>query len=253
MLRCSPCVARGSTIRKICARVAAEGAECARTRTDRIWYAGLSRLLQFARKAGRQTRWTRWPERTVGEFRSRRTRRYENYHSSAKTRSRGAGERDGSARCPPKSVLGPRPAMLGCFGVFRPMRTFRWFVFASLLTGTAFGQPPRSIAGQLVEIPSGNLRLKAFLWKPTGKGPFAAVLFNHGSGGPDAAHTAGMPITEAAERPLRSLSITGTLFSIFFAAVTVLQRARDPSSKMFCSAKRLRGAKKRANTCNSIW
>ncbi len=90
--------------------------------------------------------------------------------------------------------------MLGCFGVFRPMRTFRWFVFASLLTGTAFGQPPRSIAGQLAEIPSGNLRLKAFLWKPTGKGPFAAVLFNHGSGGPDAAHTAGMPITEAAER-----------------------------------------------------
>lgn len=33
-----------------------------------------------------------------------------------------------------------------------------------------------------------------------GGGPFAAVLFNHGSGGPGAAQTAGMPITEAAQR-----------------------------------------------------
>src|SRR6266851_7364317 len=84
--------------------------------------------------------------------------------------------------------------------VFQAMRTFHCLAFASLLTGIAFGQTPRSIAAQPVEIPSGSLRLKGFLWKPTGKGPFAAVLFNHGSGGTDAAHTAGMPITEAAER-----------------------------------------------------
>ena len=83
---------------------------------------------------------------------------------------------------------------------FQAMRTFHCLAFASLLTGIAFGQTPRSIAAQPVEIPSGSLRLKGSLWKPTGKGPFAAVLFNHGSGGPDAAHTAGMPITEAAER-----------------------------------------------------
>jgi carboxymethylenebutenolidase len=51
-----------------------------------------------------------------------------------------------------------------------------------------------------VTIPCGNLRLKAFLWKPVGPGPFPAVLFNHGSGGADAAHTAGMPITEAGQR-----------------------------------------------------
>jgi dienelactone hydrolase len=49
-------------------------------------------------------------------------------------------------------------------------------------------------------IRSGNLHLKAFLWKPSGPGPFPAVLFNHGSGDIDALHTAGMPITEAAER-----------------------------------------------------
>jgi carboxymethylenebutenolidase len=53
---------------------------------------------------------------------------------------------------------------------------------------------------KIVDIISGNLRLKAFLWKPAGSGPFPAVLFNHGSGGADATHTAGMPIAEAAEK-----------------------------------------------------
>jgi dienelactone hydrolase len=51
---------------------------------------------------------------------------------------------------------------------------------------------------QTVEFPSGKLHLKAYLWKPAGPGPFPAVLFNHGSGGADADHTAGMPITQAA-------------------------------------------------------
>jgi len=51
---------------------------------------------------------------------------------------------------------------------------------------------------QVVEFASGKLRLKAYLWKPVGVGPFPAVLFNHGSGGADADHTAGMPITQAA-------------------------------------------------------
>src|SRR6266481_8113458 len=57
-----------------------------------------------------------------------------------------------------------------------------------------------SIASETVVVPSGKLRLKAFLWKPSGTGPFPAVLFCHGSGGADAGHTAGLPITEAAER-----------------------------------------------------
>ena len=50
-----------------------------------------------------------------------------------------------------------------------------------------------------VVVPSGKLRLKAFLWKPAGSGPFPAVLFCHGSGGADANHTAGLPMTEAAK------------------------------------------------------
>jgi len=51
---------------------------------------------------------------------------------------------------------------------------------------------------QTLDFPSGKLHLKAYLWKPAGPGPFPAVLFNHGSGGDDADHTAGMPITQAA-------------------------------------------------------
>lgn len=53
---------------------------------------------------------------------------------------------------------------------------------------------------ETIIVSSGTLRLKAFLWRPSGPGPFPAVLFCHGSGGADAAHTAGLPITEAAEK-----------------------------------------------------
>ena len=38
-------------------------------------------------------------------------------------------------------------------------------------------EPPRP---QTVEILSGGLRLKGFLWRPAGRGPFPAVVFNHG-------------------------------------------------------------------------
>jgi len=57
----------------------------------------------------------------------------------------------------------------------------------------ATDQPPLVVAGQTVVVPSGNLRLKAFLWKPNGPGPFPAVLFCHGSAGADAGHTGRAP------------------------------------------------------------
>lgn len=60
------------------------------------------------------------------------------------------------------------------------------------------GQSKQSMVPETVEFPSGKLHLKGYLWKPAGAGPFPAVLFNHGSGGADADHTAGMPITQAA-------------------------------------------------------
>lgn len=80
------------------------------------------------------------------------------------------------------------------------MRSLFVFVLALMMSGATIGQSSPPAARQTVEISSGKLRLQAFLWKPGGPGPFPAVLFNHGSGGADAATTAGMPITEAAER-----------------------------------------------------
>ena len=58
----------------------------------------------------------------------------------------------------------------------------RLFVLAGCLAISTAGlaqvaDPPRQ---QTVEISSGRLQLKAFLWKPTRRGPFPAVVFNHG-------------------------------------------------------------------------
>ena len=54
------------------------------------------------------------------------------------------------------------------------------------------------VPAQIVEVPDGALHLKAYFWKPAGPGPFPAVLFNHGSGGADSQHVAGLSMTEAA-------------------------------------------------------
>jgi carboxymethylenebutenolidase len=57
-----------------------------------------------------------------------------------------------------------------------------------------------AIAHETVVVPSGALQLKAFLWRPKGTGPFPVVLFNHGSGSVDSAHTGPVAMTEAAEK-----------------------------------------------------
>jgi carboxymethylenebutenolidase len=69
-----------------------------------------------------------------------------------------------------------------------------------LLSCVAVSQSPPSITPQIVVVPSGNLRLKGYLWRPAGSALCPAVLFVHGSGGIDASHTGGFVITEAAER-----------------------------------------------------
>jgi dienelactone hydrolase len=51
-------------------------------------------------------------------------------------------------------------------------------VVAALISFAASAQS--SIAPKTVEIHSGALRLKAYLWVPDGAGPFPAVLYNHG-------------------------------------------------------------------------
>jgi len=70
---------------------------------------------------------------------------------------------------------------------------------ALFLSSLAFGQATQPIPQQIVDFPSGNLHLKGYLWRPPGAGPFPAILFSHGSGGPDALQTSGMTMKEAAE------------------------------------------------------
>jgi dienelactone hydrolase len=57
-----------------------------------------------------------------------------------------------------------------------------------------------AIAHETVVVPSGALHLTAFFWRPKGTGPFPVVLFNHGSGSVDSAHTGPVAMTEAAEK-----------------------------------------------------
>lgn len=72
---------------------------------------------------------------------------------------------------------------------------------AILLLGTplALAQSVEIGSATIVEFPSGKLQLKGYLWKPAGHGPFPAILFSHGSGSPDAWHTSGMTMADAAE------------------------------------------------------
>jgi len=56
-----------------------------------------------------------------------------------------------------------------------------------------------------VVVQSGTLKLKALLWRPRGRGPFPAVLFNHGSG-----HTSG---TSAGGPDRRHPELLGPVFA----------------------------------------
>src|SRR5713226_8997642 len=53
-------------------------------------------------------------------------------------------------------------------------------VLTSALATTAEGQA--SGGPETVVVHNGSLTLHALLWRPQGRGPFPAVLFNHGSG-----------------------------------------------------------------------
>ena len=72
-------------------------------------------------------------------------------------------------------------------------------VFAGLLlSATATSRALPSIDPETVEIRSGTLRLKGYLWEPSGTGPFPAVLFNHGRSDGPQQHTSDLTITAAA-------------------------------------------------------
>lgn len=78
------------------------------------------------------------------------------------------------------------------------MKTFAG-VLLLFVSSMAFGQSNQPGPPQIVEFPSEQLHLKAYLWKPSGPGPFPAVLLSHGSGGPGPMQTSGMTMKEAAE------------------------------------------------------
>ncbi len=54
------------------------------------------------------------------------------------------------------------------------------FLLSSMFAIIAEGR--ESDVPQTVEVRSGTLTLRALLWRPPGKGPFPAILLNHGSG-----------------------------------------------------------------------
>ena len=60
------------------------------------------------------------------------------------------------------------------------MRGIACCILAVVLSDMATATQGEPTTPQTVDIPSGKLRLKAYLWTPSGSGPFPAVLFNHG-------------------------------------------------------------------------
>lgn len=81
---------------------------------------------------------------------------------------------------------------------------FLALALASALAGRAEGQ----VSGKpdTVLVSSGALELRALLWRPEGRGPFPAVLFNHGSG-----HAAG--VSASGLRDQRHPELLGPVFA----------------------------------------
>jgi carboxymethylenebutenolidase len=95
------------------------------------------------------------------------------------------------------------------------VKTPCFLVVTLLLSGASLAQSHGPVAPQTVTILSGNLKLKGLLWKPDGHGPFPAVLFNHGAG-TDAGRTAGMTMSEAAEKLAPVFQKHGYVFLYLF-------------------------------------
>ena len=82
------------------------------------------------------------------------------------------------------------------------MRTRLFLAVAWVLSCAAFAPSSPSTGPEIVVVPSGSLRLKGLLWRPTSPAPSPApaVLFVHGSGSTDSAHTGGFSMAETAEK-----------------------------------------------------
>jgi len=77
------------------------------------------------------------------------------------------------------------------------MKKLPVLILAALISDAAMAQSRAPGEPQTVEVASGSLRLKALLWKPAGRGPVPAVLFNHGRSTDPQTHYRQVTITEA--------------------------------------------------------
>jgi carboxymethylenebutenolidase len=86
------------------------------------------------------------------------------------------------------------------------MTILRLFLLAVALTLPvtirADVRPPDTVV-----VPSGQLKLKALLWKPEGQGPFPALLFNHGS----------WPVDSGSGRPAKEIFVQAAALGPVFA------------------------------------
>jgi poly(3-hydroxybutyrate) depolymerase len=78
------------------------------------------------------------------------------------------------------------------------VRNLGFVLLALLVSGAATAQSSKP-APETVEFQSRGVRLKGFLWKPAGAGPFPAVVFNHGRSNTPQQHTQKLTITAAAQ------------------------------------------------------
>jgi dienelactone hydrolase len=58
-----------------------------------------------------------------------------------------------------------------------------FFLLVASIPAAADAQPSGLVAPDTVQVASGDLRLTALVWKPSGPGPFPGVLYSHGRGG----------------------------------------------------------------------
>jgi dienelactone hydrolase len=80
-------------------------------------------------------------------------------------------------------------------------------VFAATAHSSSAAQPQEN--PQTIVISSGQLALRALIWRPSGRGPFPAVLFNHGS------YSTDDPISMEDSRALGSLFAKHGYFFVF--------------------------------------
>ena len=52
---------------------------------------------------------------------------------------------------------------------------------AAIFASTALAEAPANPPFETVFFPSGNLKIEGYLYRPAGKGPFPALIYNHGS------------------------------------------------------------------------